>query len=1071
MSKRAILSKNSQVIFDQRYSKDGEDWQQCIDRVSDIASSRETTDRDRIKSDFADMIYNQYFLPGGRIFRNAGRPRGSLFNCYHLPIGDSIDEIGDCIRDSLVLWSEGGGVGINFSPLRPEGDEILGKGGASSGLVSFMTAFDACADTIESGGSRRAAAIAHIDVSHPELFKFIDAKTLEFYKEMKEYLDPKIFEERPDLVEILRERLASDLRHFNISVAINNDFIKAVETDSDWTFKFKHKTYNTLKAKEIWHKIIHNMVHYAEPGLLNWTNFAKNNSYYFEPVLGTNPCLTGDTLVAVADGRNYVPIKQLAEEGKDVPVYSLNENTKKTEVKIMRNPRITGVGKKIFKITLDDGSSFRCTGNHKIYMKDGTIKEASELQPNDRLNHMVKYRASIEEIFKKSNSISQDYFMLNNGFRSNVFEHRLIAEHKIGRKLVKGEVVHHSDRNGLNNAEDNLEVMLKKQHDRLHGDLMKGENNPMNRFPEKNWLIKQDWAGENNGRYKGYNGQDLFNIAVGYSKKYERRLTRKEWDDICRKDGLPVDQVGVNQTDYIKCTNDLLKYAAIEANVFVYESSAEIRYYKEFLKIKEETDLDVFYDKGTFVNKKCEGCGESFITPWGLRERCFCSIMCSNKYKDNNYGSFEEKQKKTREEQIKIFNALKFELKREPWKKEWENECRKNNIPIRFHKGNKYSFSGYKELKNVVDGRNYKVVSVEIDGYETVYNGTVDDNHNFYIMVNETKTKSKKTKYNHILTRQCGETTLGPYGVCNLGSLVLPNFIPEGGTNTNWKKLEQTVKTAVRFLDNIIDVNRYTLKEIDASAHRSRRVGIGVLGLAEYLFAKKARYGSEESVRHVEYLMYKIRNYAYQASIELAAEKGSFPSFDPIPYSRASFVSKLKPWMRRDIKKYGIRNCTLMALAPTGTISLLTPYMSGIEPLFAKAYLRSDRVGERYYIHPMYEKFLEADEPIPDWFVTSDEITPSDHFEVQVACQKYCDGAVSKTINMPKGTTEEQLSELLLEYIYDVKGTTVYVDGSREGQILNKIDESELKKQLSLNKVERHMNETDVQCASGSCEI
>ena len=606
MTKRSILSDNSQIIFKERYSKGGEDWQSGVFRVADVASSREMQNRDTIRDDFADMIYNQYFIPGGRIFRNSGRPRGSLFNCYHLPIGDSIEEIGDCIRDSLILWSEGGGVGVNFSPLRPEGDEILGKGGASSGLVSFMKAFDGVANTIQSGGARRAAAIAHIDVSHPELFQFIDAKTLEFYKEILGYLDEKIFEERPDLVQILKDRLASDLKHFNISVAVNNDFLKAVETESEWTFKFKHKTYNTVQAKDIWHKIIHNMVHYAEPGLLNWTNFAKNNSYYFEPVLGTNPC---------------------------------------------------------------------------------------------------------------------------------------------------------------------------------------------------------------------------------------------------------------------------------------------------------------------------------------------------------------------------------------------------------------------------------------------------------------------------------GETTLGPYGVCNLGSLVLPNFIPEGGTNTNWKKLEQTVKTAVRFLDNIIDVNRYTLKEIDASAHRSRRIGIGVLGLAEYLFAKKARYGSEESVRHVEYLMYKIRNFAYEASIELAAEKGSFPSFDPIPYTRASFVSKLKPWMRKDIKKYGIRNCTLMALAPTGTISLLTPYMSGIEPLFSKAHLRSDRVGDRYYIHPLYEGFLKRGEITPDWFVTSDELTPSDHFEVQVACQKYCDGSVSKTINLPKGTTEEQLSELLLEYIYDVKGTTVYVDGSREGQILNKIDPRELLKQVLNDEVVRDMSEEDVQCASGSCEI
>lgn len=606
MAKRVNLSDKSKLIFTERYAKEGEEWQNGVERVAEIAASRELTDREKIKTDFADMIYYQYFMPGGRIFRNSGRPKGSLFNCYHLPIGDSIDEIADCLADCLRLWSEGGGVGVNFSPLRPEGDPILGKGGASSGLVSFMKAFNAAGGTIQSGGSRRAAAIGHIDVSHPELFKFIDAKTTKIYDELLAYLNPSIFEERPDLIEILKEKLKSELSQFNISVAVNDEFLRAVETNSDWTFKFKQKNYDTVKAKEIWDKIVRNMIACAEPGLINWTNFAKNNSYYFEPVLGTNPC---------------------------------------------------------------------------------------------------------------------------------------------------------------------------------------------------------------------------------------------------------------------------------------------------------------------------------------------------------------------------------------------------------------------------------------------------------------------------------GETTLGPYGVCNLGSLVLPNFIPEGGTNTNWQKLESVIKTAVRFLDNIIDVNRYTLKEVDLSAHRSRRIGIGVIGLAEYLFAKRVRYGSEEAVRQTEYLMMKIRNFAYQASMELAAEKGSFPAFDPIPFVRASFVSKLPSQMRREIKRHGIRNCTLMALAPTGTISLLTPYSSGIEPLFSKAYLRSDRVSERYYVHPLYEKFLNEMEPIPEWFVDSDDLSPSDHFEIQAACQKYCDGSVSKTINMPKGTTPEQLSELLLEYLYDIKGTTVYVDGSREGQILNKVNEEDLWTYLRENKVEREMNEDAVQCATGKCEI
>jgi len=220
-----------------------------------------------------------------------------------------------------------------------------------------------------------------------------------------------------------------------------------------------------------------------------------------------------------------------------------------------------------------------------------------------------------------------------------------------------------------------------------------------------------------------------------------------------------------------------------------------------------------------------------------------------------------------------------------------------------------------------------------------------------------------------------------------------------------------------------------------------------------------------------------IRDKVYESSIKLAVEKGSFPKFDAIPYGKASFVRKLPASIRMDIKKYGVRNCTMMAMAPTGTISLLADTTSGVEPLFSKAYLRSDRVGERIYVHPTYKVMLdEAEKPedieIPDWFVDTNDLQPEDHFEIQVAIQKYCDGSVSKTINVPKETTKEDLSRLLLEYIYDLKGCTVYRDGCREGQILNKLSDAEVKSIMEEDKeVSMSLAPDDVKCASGTCEL
>jgi ribonucleoside-diphosphate reductase alpha chain len=387
-------------------------------------------------------------------------------------------------------------------------------------------------------------------------------------------------------------------------------------------------------------------------------------------------------------------------------------------------------------------------------------------------------------------------------------------------------------------------------------------------------------------------------------------------------------------------------------------------------------------------------------------------------------------------------------------------DCSKFMNEIGFHLSEKKEKSGWNFPKNnwrkKLTGE-YKIKSIEYVGEEDTYDINTDITHSLIA--------------NGILISNCGETTLGPYGVCDLGSLVLPNFIT-GNINTNWKKLEATIKLAVRFLDNVIEVNKYALKDIDINAHKSRRIGIGVIGLAEYLFAKKVRYGTQRAVDETERLMQFIRNICYQTSMELAIEKGAFPQFDPIAYGKASFVRKLPATLRMDIKKYGIRNCTTMALAPTGTISLIADYTSAIEPLFAKAMMRKDRVGTRMYIHPKYESMIRDGEEIPDWFVDSFDLDPKDHFEMQVACQKFCDASVSKTINLPTKTTDEDLSSLLLEYIHDLKGVTVYRDGSREGQILNRVTEEEVRDYIANDiDADNNLNEDQVKCATGSCEI
>jgi ribonucleoside-diphosphate reductase alpha chain len=572
-----ILNSKAEIIFKSRYAyNEREEWEGLATRVGRGGASVEPVDRSKWEELFARMINDMLFLPGGRILRNMGRPRGTLFNCYVEPLEDSIEEIGDFQKNCGILWSEGGGVGCNSSFLRPEDAQIVQKGGQSTGPLSFLKWANAGANCIKTGGARRAACLALMLVSHPDIFKFINTKLVE-----------------------------GELNCFNISVGVMEEFLDAVEANDKWNLKWHHKVWKEVQAREIWDLVLTNMVKCAEPGLINWDNLRNNNSYYFDPILSTNPC---------------------------------------------------------------------------------------------------------------------------------------------------------------------------------------------------------------------------------------------------------------------------------------------------------------------------------------------------------------------------------------------------------------------------------------------------------------------------------GEVPLGAHGVCCLGSLVLPKFV--GQKNTNWKLMQETVYNAVRFLDNIIQVNRYpiTIPEIQRKAFDGRRIGLGFMGLGDYLFAKKVRYGSQEAIDEIEKLVKNIRNYAYEASIKIAEEKGAFPKFDTKMYSKAHFIRSLPASVRMDIKKYGIRNVSLMAVAPTGTISLLPEVTSSAEPLTFKAFMRHDEIGDRAYVHPIYQKIIESGEKTPDWFVDTTDLKPEDHFDTQVIIQKYIDGAISKTINTPSGFKPDQLSHLLLEYIRDLKGVTLYVDGSREEQILVPIkSKKEVKKYIEDGKV--HTDAEEMSCGTGSCEI
>ncbi len=296
-------------------------------------------------------------------------------------------------------------------------------------------------------------------------------------------------------------------------------------------------------------------------------------------------------------------------------------------------------------------------------------------------------------------------------------------------------------------------------------------------------------------------------------------------------------------------------------------------------------------------------------------------------------------------------------------------------------------------------------------------------------------------------TNPCGEQPLLPYESCNLGSINLAKMVKDG--DLDWDKLRRTTRTAVHFLDNVIDVNRYPLAEIEKMTKANRKIGLGVMGFADMLIQLKIPYDSEKALAMAEKAMKFISEEGKKEGVELGDERGSFPNFEGSIWEKEGYKA--------------MRNATLTTIAPTGTISIIAGCSSGIEPIFAVAFVRNVMEGTKLLeIQPSFEKIAKEREfysrelmmkiaksgsvqslaQVPDdlqrIFATALDIAPEWHVKMQAAFQEYVDNAVSKTVNLPTDATPEDVRKVfLLAYKLKCKGVTVYRYGSRREQVLH----------------------------------
>ncbi len=307
-------------------------------------------------------------------------------------------------------------------------------------------------------------------------------------------------------------------------------------------------------------------------------------------------------------------------------------------------------------------------------------------------------------------------------------------------------------------------------------------------------------------------------------------------------------------------------------------------------------------------------------------------------------------------------------------------------------------------------------------------------------------------------TNPCGEQPLPPYGACLLGSVNLTRFVKDPFSKqakVDFDGLKKISATAVRFLDNVIDLSNYPLPEQAEEAQRKRRMGIGITGLANLFMFMGIRYGSHESVELAEKIMKTIRDSAYAASAKLAKEKGSFPLLEADKYADGAFVKQLPKATRDAIRKDGIRNSHLISIAPTGTISLYAGNVSsGLEPVFALHYTRRIRKGDEtdvmetevfdYAYNTYVETFgrPENDLELPDYFVSASDINPREHVLIQAALQHFVDSSISKTINVPEDCAFEDFKDIyMFAFERGLKGCTTFRPSANLMGVLVKKDD------------------------------
>lgn len=1054
------LTPIAQQVCEKRYfqkDKDGniiEDWNQLVTRVVKHVCKNED---DSFQAAAYDLLYNTEYLPNSPCLVNAGtstKSKGLLAcfvtkspeDCWSNPDGVGMIEN---IANFGHIARQGGGCGVDFSLIRPENDPVFGSTHAKAcGPIEHMRMISEVMSSITQSGFRGMAMMSCLRVDHPDIKSFIVCK--QHGRALKSLLKEDIFNHYEQLHNNLDDQtkilLDKFISNFNISVFATDDFMRRVEKSEDYDLVFNDKVYATVNARDVFNLIVESAWRNGDPGMLFYDTINEGPYKYSEQeITATNPCFQGDSLVAVADGRGFVSIKQLASEKKNVPVYCYNPQTGGIYIKWGRNPRKTRSNASLCKITFDDGGQITTTPDHKILLSNGKYVEVQNLSEGYSVKVMTKFQTAFTNgtywTINKGKSLSAPKSSAK--MQHALFEHRMIYEFYTENQLNSSDVIHHKDFDSTNNSIGNLQKMSFSEHSAYHRQF----NNPMthwypNATPEERQKYHDTMSAATTGELNGM-----------YGRKHSAVSKKK---------------IGTKTIE--RCKDEEYKTKLMES---IKDSWTDDKRNKQSDKKKthwQEGKYDSL--KSEITTKNCEWCGKEFSRKSFITEQLrFCSVECGNQIDISDseiianaisfteqygfypsvstwaifddavcsgelirtrFGNFQKLSEKLIDIGVfvKVTSNTKMTFKmiaasvvswttthgREPSRTEITKDICSNQSLSR-HGGYENIIASANKLccENSV---NHKVVSVEmLSETEDVFNITVDDFHNLCIF-SSSKTKEVKRKGRRrnistcysIVYRNCGEQCLPQYGSCNLGSIDVSKFYNEDREIMEWTRLGSAIETSVQFLDDVIGINQFPTPDFAKWAKENRPVGLGIMGWADLLLKMKIAYGSDDSFKFAQKLGRFFEKTSHEKSVALGQERGTPKAcrYDELEHRR---------------------NVTTLSIAPTGTISLLAGCSSSIEPVFSAVTYRYDNTGAKEMRHPYAKK---------SWFRSSSDLSWQEHVGMQAAWQPYINSAISKTINFTNQATEEDIANAYMTaWKSGCKGITVYRDGCKTTQVLN----------------------------------